>query len=121
MLDKNILLDGEKLKSRRISLNMSQSELAREITTQATISLMENTNRVPNIAILLQILNRLNINLASPSPTKRDYEQDLQELFIKVVSNDDGADVKIMDRFFRHREVQDSKNFSKPGFQLKTA
>ena len=32
-----------------------------------------------------------------------------------------GADVKIMDRFFRHREVPDSENFSKPGFQLKTA
>ncbi|WP_247224573.1 hypothetical protein [Weissella cibaria] len=34
---------------------------------------------------------------------------------------DVGADVKIMDRFFRHREVPDSENFSKPGFQLKTA
>ncbi|WP_447409256.1 hypothetical protein ACDP95_04120 [Weissella confusa] len=32
-----------------------------------------------------------------------------------------GADVKIMDSFFRHREVPDSENFSKPGFQLKTA
>ncbi|MHC8518213.1 hypothetical protein [Weissella confusa] len=32
-----------------------------------------------------------------------------------------GADVKIMDRFFRHREVPDSENFSKPGFQLKKA
>ena len=31
------------------------------------------------------------------------------------------ADVKIMDRFFRHRELPDSENFSKPGFQLKTA
>lgn len=32
-----------------------------------------------------------------------------------------GADVKIMDRFFRHREVPDSEKFSTPGFQLKTA
>ena len=32
-----------------------------------------------------------------------------------------GADVKIMDRFFRHRELPDSESFSKPGFQLKTA
>ncbi|WP_273750596.1 hypothetical protein [Leuconostoc mesenteroides] len=32
-----------------------------------------------------------------------------------------GADVKIMDRFFRHRELPDSENFSKPEFQLKTA
>ena len=34
---------------------------------------------------------------------------------------DAGADVKIMDRFFRHREVPGSENFSKPGFQLKKA
>ncbi|AKP35480.1 hypothetical protein NH16_09225 [Leuconostoc mesenteroides subsp. dextranicum] len=32
-----------------------------------------------------------------------------------------GADVKIMDRFFRHRELPDSESFSKSGFQLKTA
>ena len=32
-----------------------------------------------------------------------------------------GADVKIMDRFFRHREVPDSEKFSKPGFQPKMA
>jgi len=34
---------------------------------------------------------------------------------------DYGADVKIMDRLFWHREVPHSENFSKPGFQLKTA
>ena len=33
----------------------------------------------------------------------------------------EGADVKIMDRFFRHLELPDSENFSKPGFQLKAA
>ncbi|WP_210114195.1 hypothetical protein, partial [Weissella confusa] len=33
----------------------------------------------------------------------------------------DGADVKIMDSLFWHREVPHSENFSKPGFQLKTA
>ena len=32
-----------------------------------------------------------------------------------------GADVKIMDRLFWHLEVPHSENFSKPGFQLKTA
>ena len=37
------------------------------------------------------------------------------------IKSDGGADVKIMDRFFRHREVPDYENFSKPGFQLKTA
>ena len=40
---------------------------------------------------------------------------------LNVVTLVYGADVKIMDRFFRHREVPDSENFSKPGFQLKKA
>ena len=39
----------------------------------------------------------------------------------KCFKSSDGADVKIMDRFFRHREVPDFENFSKPGIQLKTA
>lgn len=39
----------------------------------------------------------------------------------KTSSNESGADVKIMDRLFWHREVPHSENFSKPGFQLKTA
>ncbi|MDY2529793.1 SPFH domain-containing protein, partial [Weissella confusa] len=38
---------------------------------------------------------------------------------VNSLSAEYGADVKIMDRFFRHREVPDSENFSKPGFQLK--
>ena len=32
-----------------------------------------------------------------------------------------GADVKIMDRFFRHRKVPLPEKFSKPGFQPKMA
>ena len=39
----------------------------------------------------------------------------------RLLFSKNGADVKIMDRFFRHRELPDSENFSKPGFQLKTA
>ncbi|WP_259717475.1 hypothetical protein [Weissella confusa] len=44
---------------------------------------------------------------------------ELEDNFIKYYTDSDeleGADVKIMDRFFRHREVPDSENFSKPGF-----
>ena len=45
--------------------------------------------------------------------------------FAKLIANtadsNTGADVKIMDRLFWHREVPHSENFSKPGFQLKTA
>ncbi|MBJ7652303.1 hypothetical protein [Weissella confusa] len=40
---------------------------------------------------------------------------------LKSQRDTSGADVKIMDRFFRHRELPDSENFSKPGFHLKTA
>ena len=45
----------------------------------------------------------------------------LNSLLISILTTLSGADVKIMDRFFRHREVPDSENFSKPGFQLKKA
>ena len=40
-------------------------------------------------------------------------------MFPKTIKR--GADVKIMDSLFWHREVPHSENFSKPGFQLKTA
>lgn len=63
MLDENIFFDGQKLKSKRLSLKTSQSDLAQDITTQTTISLIENTNRVPKIAILLKILSRLNLDI----------------------------------------------------------
>ncbi|MEE0001257.1 MAG: hypothetical protein UFS73_01170 [Weissella confusa] len=41
--------------------------------------------------------------------------------FVMGIPEKIGADVKIMDRFFRHLELPDSENFSKPGFQLKAA
>ncbi|MBZ1529848.1 hypothetical protein J3323_08035 [Leuconostoc mesenteroides] len=48
-------------------------------------------------------------------------QRDKAEKKIEQADFKAGADVKIMDRFFRHREEPDSENFSKPGFQLKTA
>ena len=56
-----------------------------------------------------------------------EFKQSLVEMhnqgrsYTELAAEYGGADVKIMDRFFRHREVPDSENFSKPGFQLKTA
>ena len=70
---------------------------------------------------------------ASPRPIQDpkwfDKESDIGWLRIADVTEqngriyhlEQGADVKIMDRFFRHRELPDSENFSKPGFHLKTA
>ncbi len=48
-------------------------------------------------------------------------QRDKAEKKIEQADFKASADVKIMDRFFRHRELPDSENFSKPGFQLKTA
>lgn len=45
-------------------MHLSQVELAEGITTQATISLVENQNRVPNADVLLAILDRLNLDMS---------------------------------------------------------
>lgn len=54
---------GDKLKQYRKQKNLSQQELAEGICTQATVSLMENKNKVPSIKIILQICRRLNVSL----------------------------------------------------------
>lgn len=82
MQDKSIFLDGKKIKDRRILLKMSQSDLAKNITTQATISLMENQNRVPNIIILLKILSRLNLGFTDIGSNNSD-EQEIEALFTR--------------------------------------
>lgn len=94
MLDENIFFDGQKLKSKRLSLKMSQSDLAQDITTQATISLMENTSRVPKNAILLKILSRLNLDI-DDLDSKNLYEQKIQKLFIKLNRNEDIYDLTL--------------------------
>ncbi|MBJ7656665.1 RusA family crossover junction endodeoxyribonuclease [Weissella confusa] len=53
--------------------------------------------------------------------TRSTIDLDNSEKGTNDVLQEVGADVKIMDRFFRHRELPDSENFSKPGFHLKTA
>ncbi|MFK8249359.1 methylenetetrahydrofolate reductase [Leuconostoc mesenteroides] len=70
-------------------------------------------------------------NLTGINQTPSSLKGNLEKISVAGVENifalrgdtptKDGADVKIMDRFFRHRELPDSENFSKPGFQLKTA
>lgn len=88
MSDKNILLDGKIIKRRRLSLKMSQSELAKDITTQATISQIENANRVPNIAILLEILARLNLDF-DILKQQTSSPRELELFFTKILSNED--------------------------------
>lgn len=56
---------GDKLKQIRKARGMSQAELAKEICTQATISLIEKKEQVPSTKILLEICKRLEITLDS--------------------------------------------------------
>jgi len=55
--------DGKAIRAARKQMHLSQVELAEGITTQATISLVENQNRVPNADVLLAILDRLNLEI----------------------------------------------------------
>lgn len=56
--------DGKAIRTARKKMRLSQVELAEGITTQATISLVENQNRVPNADVLLAILDRLNLEIS---------------------------------------------------------
>ncbi|CAM3177825.1 helix-turn-helix domain-containing protein [Leuconostoc rapi] len=56
--------DGKAIRAARKKMRLSQVELADGITTQATISLVENQNRVPNADVLLAILDRLNLDIS---------------------------------------------------------
>ena len=47
----------------RKALGLSQMELAEGICTQATLSRFENNGKVPNLKILIQLCNRLNLPL----------------------------------------------------------
>ncbi|MEX0380085.1 helix-turn-helix domain-containing protein [Leuconostoc sp. MS02] len=56
--------DGKAIRAARKKMRLSQVELAEGITTQATISLVENQNRIPNADVLLAILDRLNLEIS---------------------------------------------------------
>ena len=61
---RNDSFDGKAIRAARKKMRLSQVELAEGITTQATISLVENQNRVPNADVLLAILDRLNLDMS---------------------------------------------------------
>lgn len=61
---RNDSFDGKAIRAARKKMHLSQVELAEGITTQATISLVENQNRVPNADVLLAILDRLNLDMS---------------------------------------------------------
>lgn len=59
-MDKNI---GSLVKGKRKEKGITQKDLAQGICTQATISLLENKNKLPKIKVLEEIGSRLDINL----------------------------------------------------------
>lgn len=59
-----MIILGAKLKNARIAKGLSQKELAEGICTQATISQMENHNKVPTMSIFVDICKRLEISQA---------------------------------------------------------
>lgn len=54
---------GDKVRYYRKLKGLSQAELAANICTQATISLIEKRNKVPSMNILMRLIGRLGIQL----------------------------------------------------------
>lgn len=82
---------GDKIKKIRLENGLTQAELADGICTQASISNLENNTSTPSLMILLEIGNRLNIELnelseyaieqANPIVTVFKQVQDLRSQF----------------------------------------
>lgn len=55
---------GDIIKSKRLAKKLTQKELAEDICTQATISNLENKDRLPTISVLLKITDRLDMEFS---------------------------------------------------------
>ncbi|QFR69394.1 helix-turn-helix domain-containing protein [Companilactobacillus paralimentarius] len=58
------MIDGNKIKQTRKKIGLSQSDLAKDITTQGTISSLERNSTSPGSTILVKLLNRLDLKLS---------------------------------------------------------
>ncbi|CAJ1203856.1 hypothetical protein CPEBRM1_ABPJDJAI_02528 [Companilactobacillus paralimentarius] len=58
------MIDGNKIKETRKKIGLSQSDLAKDITTQGTISSLERNSTSPGSTILVKLLNRLDLKLS---------------------------------------------------------
>lgn len=61
-------MDIERFVETRKRLGLAQSDLCDGICTQATLSRFENNGQVPNLKILIQLCNRLNLSLGELFP-----------------------------------------------------
>ncbi|WP_457951477.1 helix-turn-helix domain-containing protein [Lactiplantibacillus pentosus] len=57
------MINGVIIKNKRKQLGMSQKELAKGITNQTTISLLENENKSPSMKVLVELSKRLHLDL----------------------------------------------------------
>lgn len=80
---------GKEIKSKRLKHGLTQSQLAENICTQATISNLENGASIPTISILLKLAERLNIEFSNIYDYTLDNEnnpifKEVRELCSKV-------------------------------------
>lgn len=73
-------ITGNKIRRTRLKKGMSQSELAKGACTQATISLIENSNHCSNIEIMEKICSKLNLELDEVVDLKSHGERSLIEV-----------------------------------------
>lgn len=72
-------MDIQKFINRRKQLGLSQSELAKGICTQATISKFENTGKMISTKILTQLCQRLGLSLSDIFPGPLDQDATILE------------------------------------------
>lgn len=80
-------VNGHTIKNRRRVLGISQADLAQGICTQATISLVENKNRIPKLATLKQIAGRLDLAMNDlVTDQQPEHDQILVQAFEQVLN-----------------------------------
>ncbi|WP_157456404.1 helix-turn-helix transcriptional regulator [Carnobacterium maltaromaticum] len=75
---------GEEIKKRRLEKGLTQVELAENICTQATISNLENKGTVPTILILLQLTDKLDMELDNVLEYTKDKDNGHNKVFKEV-------------------------------------
>lgn len=80
---------GFKIKEKRISVGMSQIELAKDICSQATISNIENGNNEPSTVILNEIAKKLKLNVFDFGFKDDSVVKTLLEKVNKLIANGD--------------------------------
>jgi transcriptional regulator with XRE-family HTH domain len=102
---------GKIIREIRISLNMSQQELARDICTQGNLSRIEKGEIIPNAALLYELSQRLNVEISyffkRIASTRNDYTEETCKLIRKLIRERDYLQLKeIIGREKRNPQFQ---------------